>query len=133
MEEREASDARASVYLSGREESSLTTLPGLAKPGQQDIELSSRSQECDKFRHGQFQFVAELRNQERVHQETFLHVNKEGEELRNIRRHEAELRREAIMDAILQDGGNNLDTALRESQSTVNQLTHQMNELRSIL
>ena len=51
-------------------------------------------------------------------------------ELRKTRRSEAELREEAYQDTISQDGENNLETGMRETQSTVNQRTHQMKELQ---
>ena len=47
----------------------------------------------------------------------------EVEELRKTRRSEAELREEAYQDAISQEGGHILDHELRDSQSTVEKLT----------
>ena len=51
---------------------------------QQDVELCSKSQDCERSRHEQLLLLAELRNRERVHQETLTRMNKEVEELRNF-------------------------------------------------
>ena len=60
-------------------------------------------------------------------------MSEEVEELRNARFSEERLREEAYVDAISEDDGNNLETRLRESQSTVNQLTRQIEELQVVV
>ena len=49
---------------------------------QQDKELYSRSQDCEKSRHEQLQLVAELRNRERADPETLMQRRREVEELK---------------------------------------------------
>ena len=77
--------------------------------------------------------MAERRNQERAHQETLMHMEREVEELRKFRCSEAEVCEEACVDAVSEDGESNLETESRESQCTVNQLTHQMLELHEVI
>jgi len=50
-------------------------------------------------------------------------------ELRKVRFSDTKLRGKTQMDANSKDDGNDLKIMLRESQSTVNQLTHQIKEL----
>ena len=57
----------------------------------------------------------------------------EVEELRKTRRSEAELREEAYQDAISQEGGHILDHELRDSQSTVEKLTLELQEPQEVI
>ena len=46
---------------------------------------------------------------------------------------EAQLRKEAYVDAMSLDDGNHLEIELRRSQSTVNELTNQIEELQEMV
>ena len=65
---------------------------------------------------------------ERSHRE--IPLRDEVGELRKTRRSEANLREEAYLDVVSQEGQNILDTELLERQSTLNKLTKQMRELQ---
>ena len=93
----------------------------------QYMKLSSRSQDCEKSQHEKLQLVEEL--QGLIH----FHRHKKVEEYRNVRCSEAELRAEGFQDAISQVDESNLETELRESESTVNQLTHQIKALQEVI
>ena len=69
----------------------------------QETELYSKSQDSEKSRQEQYLLVIELWSRESVHQENL---------------------EEDYHDAISHDGKNKLETELRESQSTVEMLTH---------
>ena len=56
-------------------------------------------------------------------------MNKKVEELRNVRFSEAELGAETCMDAVSQEGEGNFE----ESQSTVIQFTHQIQDLTEVV
>ena len=76
--------------------------------------------------------ITELESRENAHQVTLSCVREEVEELRKTRRYDAELREEASQDAVSHEGEKILDTELLESQSTVNQLAHQIRELHEV-
>ena len=96
------------------------------------MELPSRSCDREASRKGQPHLLAELRDREQAHQETFIRMSEEVEEFRKAFCSETQLRDEAYMDAMSQDDGNSLEIELRRSQSTVNQLTNQIEELQEM-
>ena len=69
----------------------------------QHMELSSRSQDCEKSRREQYLLFTEVRSRERAHQETSTCVRDVVAELRETQRAEAELREEAYQDDISQE------------------------------
>ena len=91
------------------------------------------STNCGAFQQKQYLLITELRNRERAHRETLVHMIKEAKELRKVCCSDAELREEAYQDAVSQDGGKTLETELRESQSTVNLLTQHMKQLQGVI
>ena len=64
---------------------------------------------------------------------TLTHMTCEVKELRETRHSIAELRGGAHQDAFSQDGEDNLDSELWESQSTANKLPHQMKEPQEVI
>ena len=86
----------------------------------QYMELSSRSQDCEKSQHEKLQLVEEL--QGLIKKLMFIGTRK-WKNIEKVHCSEAELRAEGFQDAISQVDESNLETELRESQSTVNQLT----------
>ena len=87
---------------------------------QQNVELYSRSQECEQSKQEQYLLGAVLQSRERAHQGALSNMRDEVEEFRKTRRSEAELREQAHQDAISPEGESGLDNEVRESQSTVN-------------
>ena len=94
--------------------------------------LSNRDRDCEASRQEQFQLCPELRSREGAHQESRINTLQEVKELRTVRCSNAELRAEAFADALSQHEEVNLETELRESQSTVNQLAVQIGELQEM-
>ena len=99
----------------------------------QFLELYSPSHDSETSRNGQIHLLAELRDPGCAHEETLVRLSEEMEELRNVRYSNEKLLEEAYMDANSQFDMNNLEMKLQESQSTVNQLTHQIKELEEVV
>ena len=71
---------QANFQLNMQEAKKENTVPHLTQQlRHQCMELSSRSQDCEKSRKGQLQLLTEVRNRERAHQETLIDLQKEAE------------------------------------------------------
>ena len=129
---RRAIIGQANFEVNLQEEKAEHAVQNLMQQLQQDLKLFNRSQDCESSRYGQFQLFAELRSQEQAHQATLDRMSQEVMPLRKIGVLKQNCVKEAYQDAISQDDVTYLETELRESLSTVNKLTRQIQELQEV-